>query len=350
MSGRWLGITVALALAVPPLWAEGAHPRSGHESTGGGGSGSSAGARHHGGDSGGSKTYSGDSSSSGSSHRATEAQRRHPRAGTGTGRHHGRGGSYYPYYPYYRSYYGGYWPYYGYGYGYGYGWGYPGYRYRSYDLTGSLRILVDPSKTRVYVDGYYSGVADDFDGLFQRLNLPPGRHEIVFKLEGYRTHRVRLYVPADHTLKIHHDMLKGDGDETLDETLDQPSRDWADRERERYRDSDRDRTYDRDRRRDDERERDAGRDDDDSDDADSDRYASRAVPGSGGLRLNVRPDDASVYVDGKFRGTGREAAQLELPPGRHRVEVVRPGYRTFDVEVDVKADQPAELTAELQRP
>ena len=50
---------------------------------------------------------------------------------------------------------------------------------------------------------------------------------------------------------------------------------------------------------------------------------------------DVAPADASIYVDGAFRGTGREAGALRLRPGGHRIEVVRPGYRTADQEIEV---------------
>src|SRR5690348_18075962 len=63
----------------------------------------------------------------------------------------------FPYTTLFRSY-GGY---------YGYSPGYYRSRYRD---GGSVRIQVEPSKTRVYVDGYYAGIVDDFDGIFQRLS------------------------------------------------------------------------------------------------------------------------------------------------------------------------------------
>ena len=56
-------------------------------------------------------------------------------------------------------------------------------------------------------------IVDDFDGIFQRLNLSPGRHEITLKLDGYRTHHFRVYVPVDQTLKLHHDMVRGAGED-----------------------------------------------------------------------------------------------------------------------------------------
>lgn len=344
---------IALALgAVPLAGADQAQPRGGGSSHGGSGS---AAARHPsshgGGSSGGSQVSGGHDRSSGTSgSNLTTAQRRHPRPGTGTG-HRGRSYRGYPYYWYSPGYYGSY-GYYDWWYGPGWYSGayYPGYAYRygyrsyDYDDNGALRLLVHPEKARVYVDGYYAGVVDDFDGLFQRLNLPPGRHEISFKLEGYKTHRVRLYVPPDQTLKIRYDLAPGDGEDSADEALDRPGLEWADRERERTRQRD---------ERSDDRERDryvrrapgrAG----ERDAAESEREPTAA--GAAVLSLSVRPEQAAVYVDGAFRGTGRDVDDLDLPPGRHRVEVVAPGFKTFDREVEVKAGATETLSIELERP
>jgi hypothetical protein len=324
-----------------PLFAqETARPRDGGSSDRGS-RGSDAGARHHdrGDRSSGSSrsSYRQDRSSSNdsSSPPLTDAQRRHPRAGTGTGTRLGR--FYYSDPGYYRSFYGfspyyryrswgydPYWDFYGYGYygGY-YPYSYGGYRaYRSYRDVGSLRLLVDPSETRVYVDGYYAGIVDDFDGLFQRLHIAPGRHEISFKLEGYRTHTVKVYVPIDDTLKIHHDMVRGSGDETVAELgLERESADLR-------------------------RSRDRG----DSAERELDEPNRRSREGGQGrLGLVIRPDDASVYVDGEFRGSGRRVENLTLPAGRHRIEVVRPGYRTFEREVEVRPGQSEVLTIELEK-
>jgi hypothetical protein len=37
------------------------------------------------------------------------------------------------------------------------------------------------------------------------------------------------------------------------------------------------------------------------------------------LGLEVRPADASIYVDDEPRGSGREVRRLGLTPGRHRI-------------------------------
>lgn len=82
-------------------------------------------------------------------------------------------------------------------YGYGYdpylsGYGGSGYYgtssyYGGYARTGHarLRILGAPEDAEVYVDGYYAGIVDDYDGVFQHLELDPGPHQIEIRVEGF---------------------------------------------------------------------------------------------------------------------------------------------------------------------
>lgn len=322
--------------------------------SGGGSSASDAGSRHSGGSSGSSSTQSsgGNSGRSGGSQfsdggrqdsRSSDAARRRPRPGTGTGDRdrYGNDRSYrgYPYSNYYYDPYYYSWGYpgsryglYGYGYGYydyGYFYGdyygyYPShrsYRYRSGNIA-QVRTLVEPSKARVYVDGYYAGIVDDFDGLLQRLNVSPGRHEITFRLEGYRSHTFSIYANRDQTLKLRYDMVKGSG-ESRDSIGEEDRR--LDRD-----DSDRD-DMDRDRARDSARESDRSREVD----AEKPYVPPAREEGRGEVVLEIEPGDASVYVDGEFYGKAAQLTRLELPTGRHRIEVVRPGYKTEETEVNV---------------
>jgi hypothetical protein len=339
MTARTGSFLLAASLVLAPglaLAQDHAVPRGGGSGGSGGGGGahpspgvqSNSGGSHSGG--------TGGSNSAPPSHGATTAERRHPRAGTGTGSH----GGYYPGYPGYPGYgWGGYYPGYGYGsYWWPYGWygwyggywgGYPGvwggggvYYYDGRE-SGSLRMLVDPPEARVYVDGYYAGAVDDFDGLFQRLQVAPGRHEISCKLEGYKTYRVRVYVGPDATLKLHHNMEKGQGESFEDLTGGAP-------------------LPERDVRRE--------RDDRAEDQSAEVEGPAEGAPGAGQLRLSVLPEDASIYLDGAFRGTAREAGLLKLAPGRHRIEVVRPGYRTLEKDVEVAPGETTRLTLTLERP
>jgi hypothetical protein len=71
---------------------------------------------------------------------------------------------------------------------------------------GSLRLFVDPGQTGVYVDGYYAGIADEFNGTIQRLFLSPGRHVITLVHDGYRTYQLDVYVSLDHVIDLRHAM------------------------------------------------------------------------------------------------------------------------------------------------
>ena len=85
-----------------------------------------------------------------------------------------------PYTWYPPSYYGSY---YGSGYDNGYYGGYSG----GYFDVGEVRLSVSPRSGDVYVDGYYAGRVDDYDGVFQALKLESGPHHIQIVAPGYTT-------------------------------------------------------------------------------------------------------------------------------------------------------------------
>ena len=136
---------------------------------------------------------------------------------------------------------------------------------------------------------------------------------------------MRVYVGPDATLKLNHDMQKGVGETQEDLTGGAP---LPEREVRRERDE----------REGDERS------------AEAEQAETQPAPAHGKLQLSVEPEDASVYVDGAFRGTGREAASLRLAPGRHRIEVVRPGFRTSESEIDVPTGETTRVKVTLERP
>lgn len=107
----------------------------------------------------------------------------------------------YWYYPYYPLSYGFFWdpwwgygsPWGGYGYGghygggsyYGGGYGYGRYHGPGYEAYGGLRLKLKPKEAEVFVDGYFAGIVDDFDGAFQQLNLDVGPHRIEVRHPGH---------------------------------------------------------------------------------------------------------------------------------------------------------------------
>ena len=86
-------------------------------------------------------------------------------------------------------------------------WGpYPYFGYGAYPVgvrsSGEVRVLAEPKQAEVYVDGFYAGVVDDFNGTFQRLHTTPGGHAITLHLEGFRTVTQNIYVTPDNTFKL----------------------------------------------------------------------------------------------------------------------------------------------------
>jgi hypothetical protein len=51
----------------------------------------------------------------------------------------------------------------------------------------------------VYVDGYYAGIVDDFNGHFQHLDLTPGPHHVEVREPGYLPLDFDVSIEAHHT-------------------------------------------------------------------------------------------------------------------------------------------------------
>jgi hypothetical protein len=86
---------------------------------------------------------------------------------------------------------------------YTYGYGYAG---GAYDV-GSIRTLIEPRDAQVFVDGFYVGVVDEFDGIFQRLRLDEGPHRIEIRKDGFQTLRFDVRVTVDHTITLRGEMV-----------------------------------------------------------------------------------------------------------------------------------------------
>jgi len=297
---------------------------------------------------------------------------------------YGYWGPWYGYNPGYWAYPGpGYYDGYGDGYGDGYSPGYsaPGPQSRGErSEMGALDIAISPSDTEVYLNGEYIGRARDYSGWGRGyLWLEKGTYDIVFYKDGYRTlaRQVSIY-PG---LVIKWDDKLEHGQSVRPEDLGTKSHERRDSrlqfERDRAEQIDRQQQaqepppyqgqqapednsgwngnwHDRVNR-------------DRADRSDS-GYApqknaqpapaagpSRAAVTSdqyGRLRMKVEPDDASVYLDGRFVGTGSDLAGNEagllLSPGHHRVSVVRPGHRAEERDLDAVLGKDVDLTVTLK--
>jgi len=69
------------------------------------------------------------------------------------------------------------------------------------------------------------------------------------------------------------------------------------------------------------------------------------------LKLKVQPTRAAVFLDDRFVGHAGEFGgafrSMLVSPGKHRIKIELPGYRTFETEVNLLAGQKTEVKTEL---
>ena len=227
---------------------------------------------------------------------------------------------YYGAYPGWYNWYGGY-PYHLYG-QYPYGWGYR-------DYTSAARIQVQPRNAEVFIDGYFVGTVDDFDGWLQRLHVEPGEHELEIFLAGHRPFRQQVLFRPGATLKIEHVMqpLAAGEAEAARPT---PSQGTVRRD-----------PYPAPRRPDDMPQR-----------RDPPPPPPRGAESQeyGAIAVRVQPADAEVIVDGEtWQSPEAGSITLQLSEGSHRVEVRKSGFRTYSADVRVRRGETITLNVSLSR-
>ena len=77
-----------------------------------------------------------------------------------------------------------------------------------------------------------------------------------------------------------------------------------------------------------------------------------ALGASSGLRFEVSPAVAGIYVDGTYVGTvqqfSAESEPFVLVPGSHQIDLLAPGYRTTTLEVTLAPGQIIRYAGELE--
>ncbi len=232
-------------------------------------------------------------------------------------------------------------------YPYGYGYGYE----PVYDESAGVRIEVTPKEAGVYVDGYYAGIVDDFDGFFQRLTLSPGQHDLTLYLDGYRTVHQPLRLSPRSTFKVGYRMERLAVGETSEKPAlapalpaPPPGSYMAPRTPPRtpfppgpagpppvrgvppaappsaapsVRGA-------------------------------PPSAAPRAEASVGTIVVRVQPGGADVFIDGeRWTSSDTERLTVQVSDGRHHVEVRKSGYRTLAIDVDVRGNATVPLNVSL---
>jgi hypothetical protein len=241
---------------------------------------------------------------------------------------------------------------------------------------GVVDTEIQPKNADVYIDGGFAGQAKSFDGWPGYLPLEPGTYDLEFREAGYETFRVRARVLAGRRLVIKKKLRRLSSEERRSQPEDLPPPPPPARGDER----DQDWRWDEPERRDPrgeqvppppeertssqppaprnpapstngrppvlepnepttpEREMPPGPADD--------------LPAMSELRLDLEPEDASVYIDGQFYVNGKDldggSRAILLSPGEYKLEVVRPGYKTQSYTV-VLGSEPRTLKIRMAR-
>ncbi|MEQ1868937.1 MAG: hypothetical protein ABL961_02820 [Vicinamibacterales bacterium] len=189
-----------------------------------------------------------------------------------------------------------------------------------FDGRARLRVQVTPSDTAVYVDGFYAGIADDFDGFFQSLPLLPGGHTILLYLPGHRTIRRDVYLGMAATVKLRERMEPLAPNEpsappTIGAALPAPPPG----------------TYLPPRTAMQGQPLPAG-------------TTTNVIAGFGTLSLRVQPPPARILIDGDAWDTSKPGLlDVQLPAGQHRVEIEQADGRRTSTDITVDEGRTTEL-------
>jgi len=159
------------------------------------------------------------------------------------------------------------------------------------DIMSEIQF-VGPSKAEktsgVWVDGQYVGYLKELKGS-KKVVLLPGQHEITVKQAGYRDFTQKVVLEPGQKHVIHVAMQKNPAAQYPDATAQ--------------------------------------------------------------IKMSVSPNRAAVLLDDQFVGHVDEfdgpGQALLVAPGKHRVKITLPGYRTFETELNLLAEQKFELKTDL---
>jgi hypothetical protein len=178
----------------------------------------------------------------------------------------------------------------------------------------AVRLEVTPKEAEVYADGYFAGIVDEFDGVFQRLYLSSGQHEISLYRDGFRTVHQTVYLTPHASFKLRYTMQQlapGEVGEPRPVPPPPPP-------------------------------------------------AVQAPPGPPGLEVQpliygtlavrVAPPAAAVLIDGERwqRPQSQEGLVVQLAEGVHRVEVNSDGYESFSSDVSIRQGETTSLNVSLK--
>ncbi len=87
-------------------------------------------------------------------------------------------------------------------------------------VTATVKIVVNPNRAAVFVDGQFVGHVGEFDGAHQGMLVAPGPHKIKVALPGYQTFETEIMAQGNQKVEVKTDLKKsgaGPGDPMLNQ-------------------------------------------------------------------------------------------------------------------------------------
>ncbi len=63
-----------------------------------------------------------------------------------------------------------------------------------------MRLKIKPRDAKVYIDGYFVGVVDSFDGVFQKLGVDSGGHRVEIRADGHEPLQFEVLITPGETV------------------------------------------------------------------------------------------------------------------------------------------------------
>ena len=180
----------------------------------------------------------------------------------------------------------------------------------SYVPGSAIRFEITPKQAEVFADGNFAGIVDEFDGVFQRLYLPSGQHEITIYRDGFRTVHQTVYLTPNQSFKVRYTMQPLAPGEVAEPRPVPPAPPAAS--------------------------------------GFPDPELQQLIYGT--LTVRMAPRAAAVLIDGERwqRPESQDGLIVQLAEGVHRVEINSDGYESFSSDVSIRRGETTSLNVSLK--
>lgn len=200
--------------------------------------------------------------------------------------------------------------------------------------TYHIILKVDPDDAEVLLNGKLVGYAYEFSTPDAAIKLASRNNELVIKREGFIEEEINLYEYGSHRITIRLKLLKD-----KDYVAPRPEeREGVQPKPPKVKPEYKAKTAP---------PKPLPEEIEKAEQAAQDSPANKLVE----VKLHVKPDEAAIYLDGKFWGLSPKSGVIEnlrLKPGKYNLEVVKPGYTTYKKILYV-ADQNLKLIVYLEK-